>query len=166
MLLNLGPTKQALKPNSGNTSIDDKKIQSPFQMGNGVGSCVWVIVVSAPTSQWERGLRYMSSIAPTRSSCAPECKRTCVDTLLPALYPALPIPPSFPSRGCPNSWFRSSFISPCITLCPSLPRKASTWAGSGEQGFHLQIIWNSGDHGKADLLPWIINVWTFIKYWR
>jgi hypothetical protein len=39
-------------------------------------------------------------------------------------------------------------------------------AGSGEQGFHLQMIRNSGDHGKADLLPWIINVWTFIKYWR
>jgi hypothetical protein len=39
-------------------------------------------------------------------------------------------------------------------------------AGSGEQGFHLQIVWNFDDHGEADLLPWIINVWTFIKYWR
>jgi hypothetical protein len=39
-------------------------------------------------------------------------------------------------------------------------------AGSGEQGFHLQIFWNFDDHGEADLLLWIINVWTFIKYWR
>jgi hypothetical protein len=39
-------------------------------------------------------------------------------------------------------------------------------AGSGEQGFHLQFFWNFDDHGEADLLPWIINVWTFIKYWR
>jgi hypothetical protein len=39
-------------------------------------------------------------------------------------------------------------------------------AGSGEQGFHLQIFWNFDDHSEADLLPWIINVWTFIKYWR
>jgi hypothetical protein len=39
-------------------------------------------------------------------------------------------------------------------------------AGSGEQGFHLQIFWNFDDHGEADLLPWIINVWNFIKYWR
>jgi hypothetical protein len=39
-------------------------------------------------------------------------------------------------------------------------------AGSREQGFHLQFFWNFDDHGKADLLPWIINVWTFIKYWR
>jgi hypothetical protein len=31
-------------------------------------------------------------------------------------------------------------------------------AGSGEQGFHLQIVWNFDDHGEADLLPWIINV--------
>jgi hypothetical protein len=38
--------------------------------------------------------------------------------------------------------------------------------GSGEQGFHLQFFWNFDDHGEADLLPWIINVWTFIKYWR
>jgi hypothetical protein len=35
--------------------------------------------------------------------------------------------------------------------------------GSKEQGFHLQIFWNFDDHGEADLLPWIINVWTFIK---
>jgi hypothetical protein len=39
-------------------------------------------------------------------------------------------------------------------------------AGSGEQGFHLQFFWNFDDHGEADLLLWLINVWTFIKYWR
>jgi hypothetical protein len=39
-------------------------------------------------------------------------------------------------------------------------------AGSGEQGFHLQFFWNFDDHGEADLLPWIINVWNFIKYCR
>jgi hypothetical protein len=39
-------------------------------------------------------------------------------------------------------------------------------AGSGEQGFHLQFFWNFDDHGEVDLLSWIINVWTFIKYWR
>jgi hypothetical protein len=36
-------------------------------------------------------------------------------------------------------------------------------AGSGEQGFHLQFFWNFQLHGEADLLPWIINVYTFIK---
>jgi hypothetical protein len=35
-------------------------------------------------------------------------------------------------------------------------------AGSGEQGFHLQIFWNFDNHGEANLLPWIINVWTFV----
>jgi hypothetical protein len=39
-------------------------------------------------------------------------------------------------------------------------------AGSREQGFHLQIFWNFDNHGEADLSPWIINVWTFIKYWK
>jgi hypothetical protein len=95
-------------------------------MGNGLGSCVWVTAVSAPTSQWERGLRYMSSATPTRSSGAPKCERAWADTLFPILYPALPIPPSFPLRGCPNSRFRSSFTSPCVTLCPSLPSEYQT----------------------------------------
>jgi hypothetical protein len=39
-------------------------------------------------------------------------------------------------------------------------------ARSGEQGFHLHFFWNFDDHGEEDLLPWIINVWTFINYWR
>jgi hypothetical protein len=40
--------------------------------------------------------------------------------------------------------------------------------GSGEWGAGIStpIVWNFDDHGEADLLPWIINVWTFIKYWR
>jgi hypothetical protein len=56
---------------------------------------------------------------------------------------------------------------PCPVLTSSWEKLVhERGAGSGEQGFHLLFFRNFDDHGEEDLLPWIINVWTFIKYWR
>jgi hypothetical protein len=34
-------------------------------------------------------------------------------------------------------------------------------AGSREQGFLILIFKNSDNHGKGDLLPWIMKLWIF-----
>jgi hypothetical protein len=38
--------------------------------------------------------------------------------------------------------------------------------GSEERGFLILIFWNFDNHGKGDLLPWIMNIWILLNSWR
>jgi hypothetical protein len=65
-------------------------------------------------------------------------------------------------RGVRSCIMRSVVIA--ITS-PFMREKLVRERGAGSRDF-ISNFWNFDDHGEADVLPWIINVWTFIKYWR
>jgi hypothetical protein len=68
----------------------------------------------------------------------------------------------------PGGIYGCGFSSPPVFTLVGEKLVREQRAGSGERGIGISSpnFWNFDDHGKADLLPWIINVWTFIKYWR